>query len=218
MHKEVSFVNQIVSVILTRAQKKKIYKKYSILFLLLLIICSILFFIYIFRELEKYKNEQISQSLANKFSITSLYAGSSSYSSSYAIQESVNLPFVIGMIRIDKIDVFYPILSFTSKENLKVAPCKFYGPNPNEVGNLCIAAHNYVDNKLFSRIHTLESNDCIQISNLQGNTLNYYVYAIYEVEDHDVSCTSQDTQGNKEITLITCNNVNGTRVIVKART
>ncbi len=210
-------MNQILSIVLTHAEKKKFRKKYSILFLLMIIICSILFFIYIFREFKQYKNEQISQTLANKFSITSLYSNSSSYSSSYTIQENINFPFVIGMINIDKIDVFYPILSYTSKENLKVAPCKFSGPNPNEIGNLCIAAHNYVDNKLFSRIHTLANNDCIQISNLQGNTLNYYVYAIYEVQDDDLSCTSQDTHGMKEITLITCNNVNGTRVIVKAR-
>ena len=30
---------------------------------------------------------------------------------------------------------------------MKVAPCKFHGPNPNEVGNLCIIAHNWVDEK-----------------------------------------------------------------------
>ena len=33
----------------------------------------------------------------------------------------------------------------------------------------------------------------------------------------DTSCTSQDTNGNKEITLVTCNNFNGNRLIIKAK-
>ena len=34
---------------------------------------------------------------------------------------------------------------------------------------------------------------------------------------NDTSCTSQETSGNKELTLVTCNNLNGNRLIVEAR-
>ena len=39
----------------------------------------------------------------------------------------------------------------------------------------------------------------------------------YEVIPEDLSCTSQLTNGRKEITLITCTNDSKMRVIVKAR-
>ena len=49
----------------------------------------------------------------------------------------------IGIVNIPKLNITYPILSNTTDELMKVAPCKFHGSNPNEVGNLCIIAHNY---------------------------------------------------------------------------
>ena len=84
-------------------------------------------------------------------------------------------------------------------------------------GNLCITGHNYVDNKLFSKVHLLQSGDIIHIYDLQGQMLSYMVYDTTEVAVHNTNCTSQETHGEKEITLITCNNVKGTRVIVKAK-
>ena len=42
------------------------------------------------------------------------------------------------------------------------------------------------------------------------------VYNKYEVVPEDLSCTSQLTDGKKEITLITCTNDSKKRVIVKA--
>ena len=32
-----------------------------------------------------------------------------------------------------------------------------------------------------------------------------------------LGCTSQETNGKKEITLITCNNITGNRLIIKAK-
>ena len=49
-----------------------------------------------------------------------------------------------------------------------------------------------------------------------GNVLSYSVYQNYEVAFNDTSCTSQQTNGKKEITLVTCNNRNNKRIIVKA--
>ena len=48
-------------------------------------------------------------------------------------------------------------------------------------------------------------------------TLSYEVYDKYVVEPDDVRCTSQRTNGMKEITIITCTDDSKHRVIVKAR-
>ena len=94
--------------------------------------------------------------------------------------------------------------------------CKFYGPNPNEIGNLCIAGHNYNNNSFFSNLNKLKIGDSIFIEDNLSKILEYKVYRKYETQFTDTTCTSQDTFGNKEITLVTCNNLNGNRIIVKA--
>lgn len=121
----------------------------------------------------------------------------------------------IGRIVIPKIGVDYPILSETSVELLKVAPCKFWGGNPNEVGNLCIAGHNYRNDKFFSKIQTLIIGDIIEITDLSKRTIQYEVYDIHTVIPNDRSDTTQVTNGKKEVTLITCTDDSKQRTIVK---
>ena len=125
--------------------------------------------------------------------------------------------YTIGVINIPSIKVNYPILSTYSDALLKIAPCKFHGPNPNEVGNLCIAGHNYKNSKFFSKVPNLKSGDKIEITDLGGNTVTYTVYDKFIVNPDELECTSQLTEGKREITLITCTNDNKKRYIIKAR-
>lgn len=74
--------------------------------------------------------------------------------------------FAIGVINISKLGINYPILSTTSEELLKISPSKFWGPNPNEIGNLCIVGHNYRNSKFFSKIGTLVLGDIVNITDL----------------------------------------------------
>ena len=123
----------------------------------------------------------------------------------------------IGVINIPSINVNYPILSTYSDELLKIAPCKFHGPNPNAVGNLCIAGHNYKNDKFFSKVPKLEIGDIIEITDLSGKTIQYSVYNKFIVNPDQLESTSQLTNGRREITLITCTNDNKQRHIIKAR-
>ena len=123
----------------------------------------------------------------------------------------------VGIINIPKIDVNYPILANESEELLKVAPCKYWGPEVNQVGNLCIVGHNYRNNKFFSKVPTLENGDTIEITDLSGKVVTYVVYDKYNVDPRDTSCTTQKTKGKTEITLITCTNDSSARVVVKAK-
>lgn len=129
----------------------------------------------------------------------------------------------IATINIPKINVQYPILDgeTDSEEEtealLKISPTKFWGPNPNEVGNFCIVGHNYRNSKFFSKVPTLVNGDVIEITDSYGKTLRYSVYDKYEVVPDNLNCTSQLTNGAKEITLITCTNDSKMRVIVKAK-
>ena len=84
--------------------------------------------------------------------------------------------YTIGKINIPSINVNYPILSTYSDALLKISPCKFHGPNPNEIGNLCIAGHNYKNSKFFSKVPNMKNGDEIEITDLGGNTVTYEVY------------------------------------------
>lgn len=128
--------------------------------------------------------------------------------------------YTIGQIDIESINCHYPILS-SETENfdtlLKIAPVKFHGANPNEIGNLCIVGHNYKNSQFFSKVPKLEKGDIIEITDTFGEKIEYEVYDKFIVINTDTSCTSQQTNGKREITLITCTNANDEhRVIVKA--
>lgn len=77
--------------------------------------------------------------------------------------------------------------------------------------------HNYVDYKLFSRLHELEEKDKIKLYDLSGQMKEYVVTKKYESKANDMSCTSQETNGEIVLTLLTCNNVSGKRLIVVAK-
>ena len=124
--------------------------------------------------------------------------------------------YTIGRIYIPKINVDYPILSETTTELLKISPCKFWGADPNQVGNFCIVGHNYRNTKFFSKVPTLEYGDIIEITDLSGKTVKYSVYDKHEVDPDNTADTTQLTNGRTEITLITCTNDSKRRVIVKA--
>lgn len=124
---------------------------------------------------------------------------------------------IIGTLRIPKINIEYDILSSTSVALLKVSLNRYWGGNPNQVGNMCIVGHNYLDSRFFGRLHTLNNGDVIEITDSYGGTLKYYVYDKFVADPYDTRCTSQLTNGEKEITLITCYNKGTQRLVVKAR-
>ena len=198
--------------------KRKQYKLnriFSILFFISIIIFIILFIyfcIYLYNIYLKEKNAKI---LAQSFSVETLYNNNLSYSASTNFASNIldTELFVIGIIEIDKIGIHYPILSSSTEDALKIAPCRFAGPMPNTVGNLCIAGHNYIDNSFFGKLKLLDIGDEIKIYDLYGSMLRYSIYYKTEVEDTDFRYTSQKTNGNKVVTLMTCNSLKGTRLI-----
>lgn len=123
---------------------------------------------------------------------------------------------VIGKLEIPKIKLSTYILDHTDKKTLKVSITKLYGPNVNEVGNFCMAGHNYRNNKMFGGIKKLEKGDKIVLTNPYGKSMTYEVYENYQTDPKDVSSLSQETMGEREITMITCTAGAIKRVIVKA--
>lgn len=218
-------------------RKKKFFK---IEFFLSVFLVCLLSSYYIYAEYDRNKSEQVSQEILASMpniekeekleSIVVILNSAFSEEQEISITEepeeipSVQLAkasdgttyYTIGRIYIPKINVDYPILSETTTELLKISPCKFWGADPNQVGNFCIVGHNYRNTKFFSKVPTLEYGDIIEITDLSGKTVKYSVYDKHEVDPDNTVDTTQLTNGRTEITLITCTNDSKRRVIVKA--
>ncbi len=109
------------------------------------VFCSVFAFVvtgyYFYLQYDKRQKENLSEEILRRFSITNLYENTNLYSASYVSNENIyqtdSLGFsVTGLIEIQSIGVYYPIINEFSYELLKIAPCKFLGPNPNEVRKL----------------------------------------------------------------------------------
>lgn len=124
---------------------------------------------------------------------------------------------VAAKIEIPKINLITNVLSEYTKEGLDVCVTKFWGLEPNEIGNFCIAGHNMNNEKMFSNLDELEIGDKILLSDNKNGTFEYEIYDIYKVEPENTRSLTQETNGKREVTLITCTNYSNHRIIVKAK-
>lgn len=137
-------------------------KKY-IFIILFFVSITILFSSFIYMSYSAYidyKKSNMYSSLYNNYDISKLYSNNT-IQENKLVQDDIFS--IIGIIKIDKIKISYPILSKIDDELLKIAPCRFSGPSANEIGNLCIAAHNYNDNRFFGNLSKLNINDEIEL-------------------------------------------------------
>lgn len=128
---------------------------------------------------------------------------------------------VIGTISIPSIDVEYPILEENTSATLKIAIVAVYPQYPanavNKPGNLVLWGHNYKNGTFFSDIGKLTTGAKIYIKDTSGTKLEYQVYNSYETTDSDMTYATRETNGAREITLSTCSNEAGKRIIVYAK-
>ena len=189
---------------------KKIFKVQFIISITI-IVFAICFFIYYLYSLET--SENFSKKIINNYNISTLYSSNKKNNETQSSAENS----IFGIIEIPKINIYYPVFSFLSEENLKVSPCKLYGTNLNENTNICIAGHNYNNNMFFSNIDKLQNGDEIYIYNNNGFKYIYIVFEKYEVKENNLSPIYNYNKNEKTLTLITCNNLNNNRIIIKAK-
>lgn len=133
------------------------------------------------------------------------------------INEQIEGYQVIGIINIPKIGIEYPILEKTDTTSLKLSITKFWGDKVNQIGNVVLAGHNYLSDKMFGKINKLENGDIIELTDKQRVTIKYQVFKTYIVDPNDITCILAENENSREVTLITCTNGNKERLIVKAR-
>lgn len=123
---------------------------------------------------------------------------------------------VIAKLEIPKINLETNVLKDYTTDGMKVCSSKFFGPEPNEVGNFCIAGHNYNEENMFNHLINLEKGDELFLTDNKNGKNTYTIYDIYRVKPQNTAPIGQETNGNKIVTLITCVNYSRSRLIVQA--
>lgn len=124
---------------------------------------------------------------------------------------------VAAFLEIPTINLKTNILEEYSTSGLAKCASKFWGTNANEVGNFCIAGHNYKKPNMFTNVYKLKSGDILYLTDNKNGRVKYVVYDIYKVKPENTNSLSQKTNGKREITLITCTANAKQRIIVKAK-
>ncbi len=113
-------------------------------------------------------------------------------------------PKAIGIMQIDKIDLYLPVADGFDLATLKFA----LGHLPTsagigQVGNCAIAGHRSHSNGVFfNRLDEVEVGDVVSLMS-GGQTYKYKIYEVLVVEPDDTSVL-RGSNSNKVLTLITC--------------
>jgi len=196
-------------------------KIYKTIFYMLLIAAIVVIGMIVYKYGSNQKNEKESQEAIVAFS--NIDFSNNEEESGSQIQLEYKGYKVIGIVKIPKINLEYPILEIgnidpeNAKTPMKLSIIKYWGENVNDYGNLSIAGHNNKDGTMFGRTKKLQKGDIVELTDLKGQTIQYSIYDIFVTDPNDVSILLPKDELVREVTLITCTNGNKERLILKAK-
>lgn len=201
------YESQVKPILPNRAKKN-----FLIFFIFSVSICIILLFYLFFSFIIRKHQEQETLLLKEKYNLSSLYP-SIQNSDTLSLSDTIS---IIGLIEIPSIHISYPILDRSNEDLLKISICRFSGPLPNRIGNMCLAGHNYRNTSMFSKLNQLEKGDSIYITDLNHVRLEYKIYDKFKVDENNLECTINTP--DVQVTLITCREINNKeRIVLKAK-
>ena len=194
-------------------------KIYKAIFYMLLIVAIVVIGMIIYKYVCESVNEKESQDAVAAFSNID-FSENNEESESQLEYKGYK---VIGIVKIPKINIEYPILDIgdidpeSAKAPMKISIIKYWGENVNDYGNLSIAGHNNKSGTMFGKTKKLEIGDIVELTDLTGQTIQYSIYDSFVTDPNDVSILLPKDENIREVTLITCTNGNKQRLILKAK-
>lgn len=125
---------------------------------------------------------------------------------------------VLGKIELPKVGLKYPVLeTLTDANAIDVSVAVQYGVGLNQIGNTVIMGHNYRNGSFFGSNKRLSEGDKVYITDNSGLRVEYTIYKKYLTPEADYSYAQRDTNGKREITLVTCHTDNKYRLVILAK-
>lgn len=196
-------------------QKNKMRKRIRFIILLLIMTCIIYTIFEIIKENKiEFREEIATQEINSK--PKEVIIEEENPKDIVEISETYLSYPVVAQLIIPKINLESYVLRDFSKETMDRCIVKFWGPNPNEIGNFCIAGHNYEKENMFSDLKELEVGEEFFLLDNKNGKYTYVVSDIYKVNYKNLEPINQETDGKRVVTLITCTNYsNDDRLIVQ---
>ena len=195
-------------------------KIYKTIFNMLLIVAIVVIGMIVHKYIGENENEKEGQDVVEAFSNIDF--------SEITEESKEQLEYkgykVIGIVKIPKINIEYPIIEIggnidpeSAKEPMKISIIKYWGEKVNDYGNLSLAGHNNKSGTKFGKTKKLSEGDIVELTDLEGKTIKYSIYNIFTTSPNDVSILLPRDEHVREVTLITCTNGNKQRLILKAQ-
>ena len=125
---------------------------------------------------------------------------------------------VIGKLEMPSVNLQYPILDMlTDARAIDYSIAMQYGAGINKPGNTVIIGHNTYNGTFFGKNKRMKIGDIIYVTDLDGNRIAYEIYNKYITPGSDYTYANRNTNGGREVTLVTCDNNNKNRLIICAR-
>lgn len=200
--------------ILRRKKEKENIKKKVRILLIFCIFGILLYMAYGFGQEKKIK--LVQETKVNTITVEKIEEVENQIVTEKIAEFYMDFPVAAKLI-IPKIDVETYVLADFTEEGLEKCVSKFWGPEPNEIGNFCIAGHNYLKPNMFKGLKRLEIGDEFYLIDNKNGKIAYTIYDIYQVDENNMVPIDQKTNGKRIVTLITCVNYTDHRLIVQAR-
>lgn len=193
--------------------KKIKIRFYKVLFIILLITLVVTIFLIVQKYGNQYEYEKESKKVIEVFNQSEEKIDETGLS----VVEYKGYK-VIGIIKIPKIDLEYPILEKTTKESMLISISRFWGGDINGYGNVSLAGHNNrATLTMFGKNKYLEIGDSIFLTGLDNKTIEYKIYKTFLTDPNDVTILKTTDDKSREVTLITCSKGHENRLIIKAK-
>lgn len=126
---------------------------------------------------------------------------------------------VEGKLEMPSVNLQYPVLEqMTDINELEVSIAIQYGVGLNKPGNTILIGHNYRSGLFFGSNKNMQIGDSIYITDtVTGKRIEYKIYDKYTTEESDTSYFNRNTNGKREVSLVTCQSNNKYRLIILAR-
>ena len=92
---------------------------------------------------------------------------------------------VAANLKIEKLNIDTCVLQDYTNNAMNICVTKFFGPEPNEIGNFCITGHNYITKNMFGYLYKLELGDTFTLTDNKNGTIEYEIYDKYRAEESE---------------------------------
>lgn len=116
----------------------------------------------------------------------------------------------IGYLDIPALGLSLPVLSQSSKENLDIAPCRFYGTAYQK--NFVIGGHRY--SRHFAKLNTLGYGERLVFTDVEGTAFTYEVVELEVIEAYEAEYLCS---GDWDLSLYTCTVGGTSRVVLRCQ-